>query len=103
MTGAPYNKAQYQPLDTFAFEALSVGATAVTFTVATFLNAIMAEAVVEVSPVRVRLDGTAPTATVGALYNVGDHIIIWGSMDVVSFQAISASGGTATLSTHFLR
>ena len=100
---APFDWGEYQPLDTFAFEALSVAATAVGFTAATFLNAKLAVAKVEGAQMRYRSDGTDPTATVGVLAEVGDTITVWGSPDIRSIRFIRTGGVSATLSSEFSR
>ena len=93
--------------DTFAFEALAIGGTAGLFTIATWNTggkpATMATVMVETAAIRVRMDGTAPTATVGTLYPIGSTFAVMGALDIASFQAISQSGVTATLSTHYAR
>ena len=104
---APYSKDHYQPLDVFADEALSVGTSVTAFTAATY-NATGGVAVaafcnVQVAPVRVRLTGTDPSATVGDLYNVGDRFVVWGTMDIQSFEAISANGITSTVFVHYAK
>jgi hypothetical protein len=100
---APYDQLDYYPLRTFAFEALSVGATAVEFTAATALSAKCATAKVETAQIRYRTDGTDPTATVGVLADVGDIITVYGSADVQAFRAIRTGGTSGTLSTEFSR
>ena len=106
--GAPFDKDAYHPLDTFAFEALSVGTTAVGFTAATFgpstgTPAILADFVVESGAIRYRTDGTDPTAATGTPVEVGQQFTVWGTMDIRSFRAIRRDGVSATLSTHFAR
>src|SRR6266487_2442220 len=104
---APYNKGTYQPLDTFAFEQVSVTNVAVGFTAATFNAvgnvAICATVNVEGAQVRYRIDGTAPTATVGAILEAGDELIVWGTMDINSIQFIRTGGVSATLNVHYAK
>ena len=105
---SPFDRGDYDPLDTFAFEALSVGTTAVGFTEATMVPstgkpAAAAFVSVEGAPIRYRADGTIPTASVGTLKNIGDEFVVWGRRDLVSIRFISQSGSTATLSTHYGR
>ena len=100
----------YEALDTFAFEALAVAGTAVGFTAATMKGdpatgkpAIAAECTVEGAPIRMRADGTNPTAAVGTPYSVGDTFVVWGQRDLKSVKFIRQGGVSATLSTQFLR
>ena len=76
-------------------EALSVGATAVPFTAATRAGAKKVTVNVQVAPVRIRIGTTAPTATVGDIWNVGDNFAVIGN-DLHNLQAI-AVGAIATL------
>ena len=82
-------------------EALSVGASAVPFTAATRAAAKRATVNVQVAPVRIRVGATAPTATVGDIWNVGDNYEIIGN-DLHNWQAI-AVGASATLFCRFYR
>ena len=98
--GAPFDQTDYFPLRVFAFEALAVAGTSVGFTAATIAGARMATAKVESGQIRYRTDGTAPTASVGVLANIGDVITAWGSADVQAIRFI-ATGPSATLSSEF--
>ena len=105
---SPFDRGDYDPLDTFAFEALSVAGTAVGFTAGTMAPgdgppAAAAFCSVEGAPIRYRADGTDPTATVGTLKQIGDEFVIWGARDLASVTFISQTGATATLNTHFAR
>src|SRR2546426_5109264 len=104
---APYDKDAYKPLDTFAFEQITVAGASVGFTAATHTGAagpaILATVNVEGAQVRYRLDGTNPSATVGALLNDGDELIVWGTMDIDSAQFIRTGGVSATLNVHYAR
>src|SRR3990167_7230351 len=103
---APYDKTDYHPLDTFAFEALAVAGTAVGFTAATYGTsggqAICATAKGEGAQIRYRTDGTNPTATVGVPAEIGAVITVWGSRDIASIRFI-ATGAAATLNTEYAR
>lgn len=107
---SPFDGFSGSPLDVFAFEPLSVGAAAVGFTAATMIGtpaeskpAFAAFCTVEVAPIRVRTDGTDPTATVGIPFAVGAKFVVWGDRDLKSVKFISDNGVTATLSTEFAR
>lgn len=86
----------------FAHEALSVGASSTILTVATMLNATVAVIICEVAPVRYWVDGTAPSATVGKLLNVGDQLVITGHDNLVNFHAF-AQAASGTLNVEYGR
>ena len=106
---APYDKAEgYDPINIFAFEALSVAGAATALTAATLAPAdgtpaICAFVQCQVAAVRWRADGTDPTAAIGTNLEVGDEIAIWGKSDIDSIRFISRDGGTATLAVHYAR
>ena len=105
---SPFDGISGSPLDVFAFEALTVAAAAVGFTEGTMApggaqTATAAFVTVEDAPVRVRTDGTDPTATVGTPYEVGDTFVVWGRRDLMSVRFIRQGGVSATLSTEFAR
>ena len=99
---SPFDATDFDPLDTVAFEALPVAGTAVGFTAATQANAVAAFCTVEGAPIRMRADGTDPTATVGTPFEVGARFVVWGSRDLGSVRFIR-QGASATLSTHFVK
>ena len=98
----------YEALDTFAFETLALTAGAVGFTAGTMApgsgekSAIAAFCTVEGAPIRVRADGTNPTAAVGTPFDVGDTFVVWGWRDMKSVRFIK-QGANAKVSTQFLR
>ena len=107
---APFDRTDYWPLDTFAFEALAVAGSAVPFTVATHTPgttsgppAICAVAKVEGAQIRYRTDGTNPTATVGVIADPGDVITVWGKQDIVSIRFIRTGGTSATVNVEYSR
>src|SRR5436309_15077995 len=100
---APYDKDAYFPLATFAFEQVTVAGASIGFTAATLANAKMATVNVEGAQIRYRIDGTAPTATVGAILEAGDELIVWGSMDIGAIRFIRTGGISATLNVHYAR
>ncbi len=51
---------------------------------------------VETAAIRFRLDGTAPTSTVGHPANPGDTITLWDD-ELEKFRAIRSTGVSATL------
>ena len=66
----------------YAFESLTVSTTALPFTVATYTPAstgirpIEATVTIATANVRIRLDGAAPTSTVGHLYLAGQSFVV---------------------------
>lgn len=83
-----------------ARETLSVGQSSTGFTAATYGNARYAIATVEAVPVRVTVDGTAASATVGHLAEVGDFIRLKNQDQIRKFRAYALSG-TASLQASF--
>ncbi len=92
----------------FAYEAITVGATAVGFTTATFLpsNARAATRAVitaETAQIRFRWDGTDPTASEGHLLEIGDSYPIEGTQNLRQFKAIRTGATSATLRVTYER
>ena len=107
---SPFDAISGSPLDTFASEALTVDATGggVQFTEATMNPtggqiATAAFCTVETAPIRALASGTAPTATLGTPFAVGDTFIVWGRRDLMSVRFIRQGGTSATLSVEFAR
>ena len=88
-------------VQTFAYEDLTVGATAVGFTSATYGAADYASVYVESGPIRFRLDGGTPTASVGDTLEQGDRIVLESQEEVSRFRAIRRDSISATLRTNF--
>ena len=84
-----------------AFEALSVSTTSVGFTSATYGNADFATVQVEGGSVRARFDNTAPTASVGYVFDDGDTIELESGNEIARVHFISVDGGTITLHANF--
>lgn len=89
----------FQPVG-FAFETVTVGATAVGLTVSTYQpqtqgqqSAICAVVGVAVDSIRVRFDGVAPTATVGQLIAAGT-VITLNQPSIRLFRAIRDTGAS---------
>lgn len=85
------------------FEQVSAGTTATNLTTTGASSGNRpnaAEIVVEGAAIRYRLDGTAPTASVGTPVEVGGTIVLVDHGEVEVFSAISRDGGTATLNVH---
>ena len=108
MAAAPYDKSDYSPFNSFAFEQITVAGTAVGFTAATFNPgggagpAKQALIECETAQLRYTTDGTTPTATVGHLLNIGDRFVIYGNDDVTAFRAIRV-GASGQLNVTYMR
>ena len=72
----------------FAHETLTVADTAVGLTSATYSDATRAEMTLETAQIRVWDDGTAPTASVGMLVEIGDTIVLNSAAQIANFKAI---------------
>ena len=88
-------------IETFAYEDLTVGSTAVGFTAATYAGADYASIYVEGGPVRFRLDAGTPTASVGDTLEQGDRLTLDSEEEVKRFRAIRRDGVSATLRVNF--
>lgn len=86
----------------FASEILTIGATPISYTPGLIPiepggpDVHKAVFVVEGAPIRVTLDGTTPTSSVGHLFNPGDVVTIDGEKDVKSFKAIRTTSTSAS-------
>ena len=80
------------------FETITVSTVAKTIT-ATLIDQQHDNALItcEAASVRFRLDGTAPTATVGHVLDPGDVLELCGMGELGKFQAIRRDGADATL------
>ena len=86
----------------FAYESITVGATAVSLTAATYTDSDSQKAkraiiTTEAASFRYRYDGTAPTASEGHLVTQQSVIIIVGSDNISNFQAIRTGATSAVI------
>ncbi len=80
------------------FETLTISSTAVAITAGNIdQHHDDALITVETAAVRFRIDGTAPTATVGHILEVGAVLELRGMGEIGKFQAIRRDGSDATL------
>ena len=84
-----------------AFETLTIEGTGLGFTAATIAGLSHAVVTVETAPVRFRLDGTAPTASVGHLLNIGDVLEFDSPEQLAGVLFIRTTGTSATLSCSY--
>lgn len=80
-----------------AYEALTVGTSAVSFTKATINQAKAAVIIVEAVPINWRGDGTAPTSSVGFPIDIGRGMVLVGEGSIEKAQFISQSAVSATV------
>jgi hypothetical protein len=72
------------------FESIALSSIAETpLTAVEYEGAVTALITVETAPVRMRMDGTAPTATVGTLLNAGDVRLLTSPEQIAGFQEIA--------------
>ena len=89
-------------MQAFASETLTVTGTPVGVTAGfiptiTGPNVLGASFVVETAPIRITLDGTTPTASVGILFQPGDFVTLSSEADVKNFKAVRTTSTSATL------
>lgn len=92
----------------YAGEDVTVSTTAIGFTVALVKHADngsihprTAIFRVETDEIRVRMDGTAPTASVGLLVSAGETIKITGEADILAFRAIRVTTDATFFAQYF--
>jgi len=88
-------------LDWYAFESLTVSTTALALTENLSELADQVLITVETATVRYRIDGQAPTASVGHVLNAGDVLELKGRFEIDKFQAIRKDGLDATARCSF--
>ena len=91
----------------FAFETLTIDNTeaGIGCTLATYIQggiaACWAEGALEVAQIRYRIDGTAPTATVGVPVEVGQFIIFRNLDEIRKFRGIRTGSVSGKISIHY--
>ena len=88
-------------LTAFDNEAITVTDSAVGLTELTYLDAIRAEMTLESGSIRIRTDGTDPTATVGRILEIGDIIIMNSAAQIAGFNAIRTGTASGKLSIEY--
>jgi len=86
----------------FAYESVTVAAAAKALTTATADDAIRAELSVEIGQIRVRVDGTDPTASEGHLVDIGDTIVLTGTKQITQFRGYRTGGVSGVLKVTYL-
>lgn len=96
-------------LRAFAYESITVAATAIGLTATTLEGAstgppaLRAVVTVENAEIRIRYDGTDPTATEGHTASPGDSITIEGAEDLRAFRAIRTGAVSGLLKVSYER
>lgn len=87
-----------------SFEQLTIAATAIGFDQATYLPAgqpVPQRCIgfLETATVRIRVDGTVPTAAIGTLVPIGAKVEVVGQDNIRKFRAIRTGGTSGVLPT----
>lgn len=104
---AVLNRSDYDAMQAFAFEKITVAGVGIGFTDGTYnpaagKPALAAVVTVETNPIRHRYDGTDPDSTTGDLYQPGDQFVVYGSKDIANSKFIR-TGSSGTIQVHYLR
>lgn len=102
------------PVTAYAFETLTVSTVSLPLTSSVYIDPTTtvgathrsADAVfltVETNPIRVRWDGSAPTAAIGHLLNAGDTLEIVGLGNIKNLRMIRQGGADGTVMASYLR
>ncbi len=85
----------------FDHESITVAATAIGCTSATYLDATRAEMTLETAQIRKWAAGTAPTSTVGQIVGVGDTIVLNSAAQIATFKAIRTGAVSGVLRVEY--
>lgn len=90
------------------FETVTVADSAIGFSATTIRPAsgtvmTVCTGKLETATIRYRVDGTAPTATVGALVDIGDIVTIRGLAYLTEFRGIRTGGTSGSIDFHCYR
>ena len=81
------------------FQQLTVSNISVALTVPA--NSLYAYLNLDTNPIRLRMDGTAPTAAIGFAMAAGDILFLSGSQLLTAFRAIRQGGADGVLNIHY--
>ena len=93
-------------LRTYAEEDITVADSSIGLTLTNILTAPPPERVelfVEDAPIRIRVDGSAPTSSVGEILHPLDQYILQNAGEAYRFRAIRIGGTSATIRARYLR
>lgn len=85
----------------FDDEVITVADSAIGLTLGTYVDATKAEMTLETAQIRVRKDGSDPTASVGHLVEVGDQINLYSASDIANFKAIRTGSTSGALTVTY--
>jgi len=94
-------------LTAYAFETFTVSSTSLGFTssvynpIASTTRPRMAVVTLETNSIRIRLDGTDPTASVGHLVTAGQEIDVCGLNTMLTFRMIRVTSDAVVMITYF--
>lgn len=96
----------YDRYEVFAFEQLTVSNSSKALTSGTYIDAdnnsaIFATVTLDDYPIRYRLDGSDPTASVGHILNPGLHVILVGKNNIKNFRAIRQGQNDAIINVSY--
>jgi len=112
----PFSLTEYK--SAFAFEQITVAATSIGFTLATYdptpgTGQSRVDTRAELATVncdnnagatiRARWDGTAPTAAIGVTVIAGADVAIYGYRNITNFRAIRTAATSVICNVHFYR
>ena len=86
----------------FAFESVTVGAAAIGLTAGTYLGAVEAMITLETAQIRIRTDGTNPSAIEGHLVEIDDIITLIGTKQISQFKGFRTGGISGVLKVTYL-
>jgi hypothetical protein len=88
----------------YDYESISVTDTAIGFTEAKISKGINSNKIpqsamfsIETASIRIRMDGTAPTASTGLLLTAGTVVTVLGETNIKRFKAIRSGSTSATI------
>ena len=90
-------------VDASNYESITVADTAIGLTSDTYGSATKAEMTLETAQIRVRKDGTDPTAAEGHPVEIGDIITLNSAADIATFKAIRTGGTSGVLKVTYSR
>ena len=86
----------------FAYESVTVAAAATGLTSGTYLDATEAILTLETAQIRIRTDGTNPSAIEGHLVEIDDIITLIGTKQISQFKGFRTGGISGVLKVTYL-
>lgn len=87
----------------FDRESVIIAAASTGLTAGTYLDAIRAVLTLETAQVRMTMDGTAASASVGHLMNPDDVITLDGTKQIANFRAFRTGGVSGVVQVTYFR